>query len=54
MFEVFRRNGYRKEKMFEADDMEDIARLSTEKSGMRPEDLFSEDELSELEVMLDE
>lgn len=54
MFELFRRNGYGKEKIVESDNLEDIARISTEKSGMRPEDLFDEDELSELEVLLDE
>lgn len=40
MFELYRRDGHRKEKVFESDDLEDIALLSLEKSGKNPEDLI--------------
>lgn len=40
MFELYRRNGHSKEKIFESDQLEDIARISAEKSGVDPDDLF--------------
>lgn len=40
MFELYRRDGHSKEKVFDGDDLEDIALLSLEKSGKDPEDLL--------------
>ena len=54
MFEIFRRDGYGKQKIFDADDIEEVARISAEMSGMKPEDLLTEEERSDLEVFFDD
>lgn len=40
MFELIYREGYTEETLFEADELEEIARLSAEKSGEEPDELF--------------
>lgn len=40
MFELIYRDGYAEETLFEADELEEIARLTAEKSGEEPDELF--------------
>lgn len=40
MFELYMRDGHRKEKVGEGVTLADIARISAEKSGEDPDDLF--------------
>lgn len=41
MFELYQRNGHRKDKLLESDELEEIARITAEMSGsMDPEEIF--------------
>lgn len=40
MFELIQRDGYTEETIAESEELEEIARLSVEKSGLQEDDLF--------------